>query len=107
MNKKELIEALSVNCRMTKKSARRFLEGFMDTLSDTLNNGENIQLVGFGTFLVQEKGERMAMNPKTQKPVQLAPRKAIKFKPGKDLVRSVNQKKKTEFATDRWILFND
>ncbi|HEX3010084.1 MAG TPA: HU family DNA-binding protein [Bacteroidales bacterium] len=93
MNKHELIEALALNCRMTKKTTKRFLEGFMDTLSDTLKEGNDVQLLGFGSFVVTDQKERTVFNPQTKEPIKISAKKVVKFRAGKNLLESVNRNK--------------
>jgi len=91
MNKKELVERISKEAALTQKDSEKFLNSFMKITSEKLAEGEEIRLVGFGTFKVVEKKERKGVNPKTLKPINIPAHKAPKFVPGKDLKEIVNK----------------
>lgn len=93
MTKTEFIDAIAKNCRMSKKTTRKFLAAMMETVGETLKDGESIRLSGFGVFSVQEKID-LSINPLTQKPTHEAPTKTIKFKPGKVLIDIVTKPEK-------------
>ena len=63
----------------------------MDVITEELKKGEKVQLVGFGTFEVTERAERMGRNPKTKETMVIAASKAPKFKAGKALKDAVNE----------------
>lgn len=90
MNKVELIAAMSAQNEMTKTDNEKALKAFIDVVSEEMKNGEKVQLVGFGTFEVVERAERMGRNPKTGVPMKIAASKAPKFKSGKALKDLVN-----------------
>lgn len=90
MTKPELIDVLSSKTEMTKKDCANVLDAFQDTVKETLAKGDKIQLVGFGTFEVVERAERMGRNPSTGKEMLIAASKSPKFKAGKALKDAVN-----------------
>ncbi|HBT18602.1 MAG TPA: DNA-binding protein, partial [Clostridiaceae bacterium] len=90
MNKAELIAALAESTNMTKKDSEVFLKSFLDTVVGTLEKGEKVQLVGFGTFEVRERKERVGRNPRTKEEIKIPASKVPVFKPGKDFKEKVN-----------------
>ena len=94
MNRKELIDALSNKTGSTKTDAERNIAALIDIVSDTLAQGGNISLVGFGTFEVRERAARTGRNPKTGAELKIAASKIPAFKPGATLKAAVNNAKK-------------
>lgn len=86
MNRKELIEVLLKDralSQMTKKQANQFIEIMLDTIKKTVKKGENVTLVGFGTFTKSRKAARLGVNPSTGERIKIRARVVPKFKPGK------------------------
>jgi len=92
MNKSELISAVAEKSGLSKKDAEAAVTAVLDVISETLAEGEEIRLVGFGTFEVKKREARMGLNPKTKEPVPIAATKVPAFKPGKALKDIVAQK---------------
>ena len=90
MNKTELVAAIAENAEISKKDAEKALKAFADVVAEELKKGENVQLVGFGTFEVSERAAREGRNPQTGETMTLAACKAPKFKAGKALKDAVN-----------------
>lgn len=90
MNKNELIDVMSQKMEVSKKDAEKALVAFMDVVTDEMVKGGKIHLVGFGTFEVTERAERMGRNPKTGKSLLIEASKAPKFKASKALKDAVN-----------------
>ncbi|MCG6657219.1 HU family DNA-binding protein [Halomonas campisalis] len=90
MNKSELIEAIAASADIPKAAATRALDAMVDTVADSLKNGETVSLVGFGTFSVKERAARTGRNPQTGEPIQISAAKVPTFKAGKALKDSVN-----------------
>ena len=82
MNKTEFITAVAEKSGLSKADAKKAVDAFVETVSDEMKAGGKIALLGFGSFCVTEKAAR---NPKTKQPIEIAARKAIKFKPGAEL----------------------
>lgn len=91
MNKSELIDAIANDTGLTKKDTESFLKSFTENVGKTLEKGEDIQLIGFGTFTVAERGERTGINPKTKEKITIPASKSPKFKPGKAFKDRVNK----------------
>lgn len=85
MTKIELVEQLSEKTGLQKKDAEKVLETLVAVIQDSLKRGEKVNMAGLGTFVVFQKKARMARNPKTGESVQVAAKRAPKFKPGKQL----------------------
>ena len=91
MNKTELIAAVAEKAEISKKDAEKALKSFTDVVAEELKKGEQIQLVGFGTFKVSERAAREGRNPKTGKTMTIEASKTPKFKAGKALKDEVNK----------------
>ena len=89
MNKAELVAAMAEKTGMKKNDAEKALKAFVDVVTDELVKGEKVQLVGFGTFSVVEKAERMGINPATKESITIKAKKAIKFKAGAELSEEI------------------
>ncbi len=90
MNKTELVAAMAEKAELSKKDSEKALKAFIDVVSEELQNGGKIQLVGFGTFEVSERAARVGKNPQTGAEIQIPASKAPKFKAGKALKDAVN-----------------
>ncbi|MCD8043045.1 MAG: HU family DNA-binding protein [Tannerellaceae bacterium] len=85
MNKTEFISAVAEKAGLSKVDAKKAVEAFVETVSDELKAGGKVALLGFGSFSVAEKAARKGVNPKTQQPIDIPARKAVKFKAGAEL----------------------
>lgn len=85
MNKAELIDEMATHADMTKAEAGRALDAFVSAITGSLARGEDVSLVGFGTFTVKERAARTGRNPATGAEIQIAASKVPAFKPGKGL----------------------
>ena len=91
MNKADLVDAIAAKAELSKKDAEKVLKAFEEVVTEELKNGGKVQLVGFGTFEVSERAERMGRNPQTGEDMIIAASKAPKFKAGKALKDAVNE----------------
>ena len=91
MNKTELVAAIAEKAELSKKDAEKALKAFTETVAEQLKNGDEIQLVGFGTFEVSERAAREGRNPQTGETMKIAACKAPKFKAGKALKDAINE----------------
>src|SRR3981189_3915145 len=91
MTKAELVEDVARAAELTKKDAERLLEIVFESIIESLNQGEKIELRGFGSFRVRERGARRGRNPKTGDPVSIPAKRVPYFKPGKELKKVVNE----------------
>ena len=85
MNKMELVAAVAAEAGLTKAQAQKAVEATVNAVAGALKNGENVQLVGFGTFSVVEKAAREGVNPATGAKIQIPAKKVAKFKAGAGL----------------------
>lgn len=83
MNKGELVDAIAAKANVTKKEADAVLSATLDTILETVANGEKVTLVGFGTFEVRERQAREGRNPATGQPIQIPATKVPAFSAGK------------------------
>ena len=90
MTKAELVEDVARAAELTKKDAERLVEIVFESIIETLNHGEKIELRGFGSFRVRERGARRGHNPKTGDPVSIPAKRVPYFKPGKELKELIN-----------------
>lgn len=89
MNKAELVKTIATRAKLNQASAQKALETMLDAFKDTLKKGSKIQLIGFGSFEVAKRAARKGVNPQTKKPINIAAKKVVKFKPGKELKEMV------------------
>jgi len=94
MNKGEFIDRLSDRTGLTKKEARKHLDSVLDLIQETLLQGEEVKLVGFGKFAVRARKASSRINPQTKRPIQVAAKVVPLFRPGKELKRQVEKKLK-------------
>jgi|TARA_B100001063_G_scaffold247088_2_gene290112 DNA-binding protein HU-beta len=90
VNKSELIDAIAASADIPKAAAGRALDATVDAITNALKEGDQVVLVGFGTFAVKERAARTGRNPQTGEPIQIAAAKVPGFKPGKALKDAVN-----------------
>jgi integration host factor subunit beta len=91
MTKADLVEDVAKAAELTKKDAERLVEIVFESIIETLNKGEKIELRGFGSFRVRERGARRGRNPKTGDPVSIPAKRVPYFKPGKELKELINE----------------
>ena len=82
MNRKDLIDALATKTGSSKVDADRNIAALIDIITDTLKKGDNIALVGFGTFEVRKRAARAGRNPSTGEAIKIKASKAPAFKAG-------------------------
>ena len=86
MNKTELISAIAGKSGLSKVDSKKALDAFLSTVSSELKKGGKIILVGHGTYQVVERSARTCINPQTKAPLKIPAKKAVKFKPGANLI---------------------
>ena len=82
MNKTELVEKIAVGAELSKADAKKALEAAVEAIKTALVEGDKVQLIGFGTFSVNERPAREGMNLRTGEKIQIAAKKVAKFKAG-------------------------
>ncbi|MDE7135044.1 MAG: HU family DNA-binding protein [Muribaculaceae bacterium] len=85
MNKTELINAIADGANLSKVDAKNALDAALEAIGTALAANDKVAILGFGTFSVTEKSARTGINPRTKEKIEIAARKAIKFKAGADL----------------------
>ena len=91
MNKAELITSMAEKSQLTKKDAESALKAFIDSVQEALENGEKVQLVGFGTFETRERAAREGRNPRTKETITIPASTVPVFKAGKEFKDRVNK----------------
>ncbi len=90
MNKAELIDAVASSADLSKAAATQAVDAVVDTITESLRNGDSVSLVGFGTFEVRARAARTGRNPQTGEEIQIKASRAPAFKAGKALKDAVN-----------------
>jgi DNA-binding protein HU-beta len=90
VNKAELIEAVAASADLPKAAAGRAIDAMVESVTNALKEGDQVVLVGFGTFSVKERAARTGRNPQTGEPIQIKAATIPGFKAGKALKDAVN-----------------
>ena len=91
MNKTEFIDKIAAGAGISKADSKKALDATVNALKEALIAGDKIQLVGFGTFSVNERPAREGINPATKEKIQIAAKKVAKFKAGAELADALNK----------------
>lgn len=90
MNKAQLIELVAENTKTTKSKSEQILDATLKAIQEALSKGDDVKLVGFGTFSRTTRKSREGRNPKTGATVKIPSAHVPRFKPGKDLKDALN-----------------
>jgi DNA-binding protein HU-beta len=90
VNKSDLVDAIATSADISKAAAGRALDGMMEAVKTALKNGEEVSLVGFGSFSVDARAGRTGRNPRTGEAIKIKAAKVPKFRAGKGLKDAVN-----------------
>jgi DNA-binding protein HU-beta len=90
VNRNELVDSVSSKTDLKKSEASKVVDAVFDSIADALKGGDEVRLVGFGTFSVASRAATEGRNPRTGEKIQIAASKQAKFKPGKGLRDSLN-----------------
>jgi DNA-binding protein HU-beta len=90
MNKADLIDAVAESADLSKAQAGRAVEALVDAVTGALKKGDQVSIVGFGSFVVRRREARKGRNPKTGATIDIAASNAPAFKAGKALKDAVN-----------------
>lgn len=85
MNKTELANEIAEKAGLNKVAAKAALDACLAAIEEALAKDDKVQLIGFGTFSVAEKPERIGINPRTKEKITIAARRTVKFKPAPEL----------------------
>ncbi len=91
MNKKDLVAVVSEAAGVSKKDTEAVVKATFEAIEKALVKGDKVQLIGFGTFEVRERGARTGINPQTKQTVKIPASKAPAFKAGRALKDAVNK----------------
>ena len=89
MNNGDLVNAMADGSGLSKTDAERALDAMIDAIKTSLQKGDQVALVGFGTFVVRERAARTGRNPRTREEITIPASKVPAFKPGKALKDAV------------------
>jgi DNA-binding protein HU-beta len=89
MNKSDLIDQIAKDAGITKAQATSAVNSFIGATSSALQQGDNLILVGFGTFSVSERAARKGRNPRTGQEINIPSKKVVRFKAGSELSKNV------------------
>ncbi len=89
MNKNDLVESIASSANISKVAAERGLNGMLNTITNAIEGGERVTLVGFGSFSLVNRAPRLGRNPKTGEAVSIPSRRAVRFNPGKKLIQKI------------------
>ncbi len=92
MNKTELVAALAKKTDLSKSKAEEVVNALLDTITASLKKGDEVKLIGFGTFAVRARKAQTGRNPRTGAPIKIAASKQPKFAAGKALKDAVNKR---------------
>ncbi len=90
--KKDIIKKVAWKLDVKPKEARPSVDGLIELLKSTLKNGDNVEINGFGKFIIRQKNKRFGRNPVTGKEAEISSRKVVVFKPSKFFCNIVNDK---------------
>jgi DNA-binding protein HU-beta len=90
VNKTDLIELVASSADISKSAATKAVEAVIDGITSSLKDGDQVTLVGFGTFSVSERAARTGRNPQTGETINIRASKSPKFKAGKALKDALN-----------------
>lgn len=91
MNKTDLINSVAEKTEMTKKDAAKAVEAVFESITEALEKGDKVQLIGFGNFEIRERAARKGRNPQTGEEIEIAAAKVPAFRPGKALKDAIQQ----------------
>lgn len=90
MNKADLVKKISESAKISQPDARKAIDAGIEAIKAALIAGDKVQLIGFGTFSVNERAAHEGVNPANGQKIQIAAKKVVKFKVGADLDKQVN-----------------
>ena len=94
VGRQELTKRIAAQSGLTQKKAGEVLEATLDNIRDSLHAGNEVRLVGFGSFKVRKSAARKGVNPRDRKPIQVPAKNRVRFSPGKELSEAVVKIKK-------------
>jgi len=92
LTKAALVEEVARVAQVTKKQAEEIVQTVFKTIVESLRGGRKVELRGFGSFRIRNRGARIGRNPKTGHRVEVPPKRIPYFKPGKELKEQLNRR---------------
>lgn len=89
VGRQELTRRIATQAGLTQKKAAEVLEVTLDTIRESLKGGNEVRLVGFGSFKVRRSAARKGVNPRDRKPIEVPAKDRVRFSPGKELADAV------------------
>lgn len=89
VGRQDLIKKVATKANKSAKETTEFVNATLDAIKETLESGESVRLVGFGTFSVKDTAASTRVNPQTREKIMVPARKRAKFTPGKELNQAV------------------
>jgi DNA-binding protein HU-beta len=89
VGRQELTRRIATQAGLTQKKAAEVLEATLVTIRDSLKEGNEVRLVGFGSFKVRRSAARKGVNPRDRKPIEVPAKDRVRFSPGKELADAV------------------
>jgi DNA-binding protein HU-beta len=90
MNKNDLVGVVADKANISKSQSAAAVDAVFDAITDSLKSGDEVRLVGFGTFAVNNRAATTGRNPATGAAIKIPASKQAKFKPGKGLKDTLN-----------------
>lgn len=90
MNKQDLVSSVAEAADVSKAKAAQAVDAVLEAIKGSLKKGDDVRLVGFGTFSVAQRAATTGRNPRTGEPIKIPASKQPKFKAGKELKEAVN-----------------
>lgn len=92
VGRQELAKRIAQQTKLPQKQVSEVLEAALATIREALQNGDEVRLVGFGSFKVRQSAARRGVNPRDRKPIEVPAKERVRFTPGKDLAEAVVKK---------------
>jgi len=89
VGRQELTKHIATQAQLTQKKAAEVLEVTLDSIRESLQNENEVRLVGFGSFKVRRSAARRGVNPRDRRPIQVPAKNRVRFSPGKELADAV------------------
>ena len=92
IGRQELSKRIAKQAKLSQKQASEVLEATLDVIREALQDGEEVRLVGFGSFKVRQSAARRGVNPRNREEIEVPAKERVRFFPGKELSEAVVKK---------------
>jgi len=92
VGRQELTRLVAQKTKLPQKQVAEVVEATIDTIREALQSGDEVRLVGFGSFKVRQSAARKGVNPQTRRPIEVPAKERVRFSPGKELSEAVMKK---------------